>query len=70
MIKLTVTSINQEQTLPKWKPATWEDYLADCEDPNIGEVRLFFDHSRQFIPRKMRIFVMFPMITKVIATQE
>lgn len=40
-----ITSIDQENTLLKWKKATWEDYLAYCEDPNIGEVRLFFDRG-------------------------
>lgn len=49
MTQLTVTSTNQSNILPKWKPATWEDYLAYCEDPNIGEVRLFFDRGYLFV---------------------
>ncbi len=33
-------------TVPVWKPATWEDYLAYRDDPTIDRVRLFFyqDH--------------------------
>lgn len=49
MTQLTVNSTNQEQALPKWKPATWEDYIAYGEKPNIGEVRLFFNQKYLFV---------------------
>lgn len=44
-----INSIAQDNVLPKWEKATWEDYLAYCEDPNIGEVRLFFDRGYLFL---------------------
>ena len=36
------TIINtQFDRIPQWQKATWEEYLAYCEEPNIGEVRVF-----------------------------
>lgn len=29
-------------TLPLWKPATWEDYLRERDDPTTERVRLYF----------------------------
>lgn len=31
--------------LPEWQPATWQDYLAACEAPNLERVRLFFNRG-------------------------
>jgi Uma2 family endonuclease len=45
MNSTTVTSPNLSDNLPQWKPATWEDYLAYCEDPSLDEVRLFFNQG-------------------------
>lgn len=45
MTSTTVTSPNLSDNLPQWKPATWEDYLAYCEDPSLDEVRLFFNQG-------------------------
>ncbi len=36
-------------TLPVWKSATWEDYLAYRDDPNIERIRLFFFQDRLLI---------------------
>jgi len=27
---------------PQWQPATWEDYLAICDDPTLEQIKLFF----------------------------
>ncbi|MFB8788760.1 MAG: Uma2 family endonuclease [Potamolinea sp.] len=45
MNSTTVTSPTLSDNLPQWKPATWEDYLAYCEDPSLDEVRLFFNQG-------------------------
>jgi Uma2 family endonuclease len=34
--------ITQVGETPKWQVATWEDYIAACEDPNLEEARIFF----------------------------
>jgi len=49
MTSTTVTSPNLSDNLPQWKPATWEDYLAYCEDPSLDEVRLFFNQGYLFV---------------------
>lgn len=49
MTSRTVTSPNLSDNLPQWKPATWEDYLAYCEDPSLDEVRLFFNQGYLFV---------------------
>ncbi|MEG3931823.1 MULTISPECIES: Uma2 family endonuclease [unclassified Microcoleus] len=28
--------------IPQWQAATWEDYVAACEDPSLEEARIFF----------------------------
>jgi len=36
-------------TIPKWIPATWEDYLAYADDPTPERVRLFFNYEYLFV---------------------
>lgn len=49
MTPITVASPTTSNAIPKWQPATWEDYLAYCEDPNLDEVRLFFNQGYLFV---------------------
>ena len=49
MNPITVTSRTTSDSIPRWQPATWEDYLAYCEDPNLDEVRVFFNQGYLFI---------------------
>ncbi|MGD2180444.1 Uma2 family endonuclease [Lusitaniella coriacea] len=30
-------------SIPQWQPATWKEYLAYVEDPNVEEIRVFFN---------------------------
>jgi Uma2 family endonuclease len=48
MAPTTVISTTKS-TLPKWIPATWEDFIAYCEDPTLDEVRVFFDRGYLFV---------------------
>jgi Uma2 family endonuclease len=32
----------QTSAIPQWQPATWEDYLAACENQKLEEARIFF----------------------------
>jgi Uma2 family endonuclease len=34
--------VSQVGEIPQWQAATWEDYLAACEDPSLEEARIFF----------------------------
>ena len=34
--------VSQVGEIPKWQAATWEDYIAACEDPSLEEARIFF----------------------------
>jgi Uma2 family endonuclease len=34
--------VSQVGELPQWQVATWEDYVAACEDPSLEEARIFF----------------------------
>ena len=44
------TIINtQFDRIPQWQKATWEEYLAYCEEPNIGEVRVFYNNGDLFV---------------------
>lgn len=38
-----------EIRLPEWKPATWEDFIAYCEDPNLDNIRVFFNEGYLFV---------------------
>lgn len=49
MTPTTVSSHTLSNAIPKWKPATWEDYLTYCEDPNLDEVRVFFNQGYLFV---------------------
>lgn len=35
--------------LPKWIPATWDDYLVYRDDPTSERVRLFFNGNYLFV---------------------
>jgi Uma2 family endonuclease len=48
MASTTVTSTTQS-ALPQWIPATWDDFIAYCEDPTLDEVRVFFDRGYLFV---------------------
>lgn len=34
--------VSQVDEIPQWQAATWEDYVAACEDPSLEEARIFF----------------------------
>lgn len=34
--------VSQLGEIPQWQAATWEDYVAACEDPSLEEARIFF----------------------------
>lgn len=34
--------VSQVGEIPQWQAATWEDYVAACEDPSLEEARVFF----------------------------
>ena len=34
--------VSQVGEIPQWQAATWEDYVAACEDPSLEEARIFF----------------------------
>ena len=34
--------VSQVGEIPQWQAATWEDYIAACEDPSLEEARIFF----------------------------
>ena len=34
--------VSQVGKIPQWQAATWEDYVAACEDPSLEEARIFF----------------------------
>ena len=38
-----------DSPLPRWKPATWENYLAYRDNPTPERVRLFFDQGYLFV---------------------
>jgi hypothetical protein len=48
MNPITVTSPTTSNSILRWQPATWEDYLAYCEEPNLDEVRVFFNQGYLF----------------------
>jgi Uma2 family endonuclease len=43
------TSAEVQTILPKWQPATWEDYLAYYDNPAFERARLFFNQGCLFI---------------------
>ena len=50
MSNLTPTATRIEpDAIPKWQPATWEDYLAYRDDPTSEKVRLFFNQGYLFV---------------------
>ncbi|HEY9638290.1 MAG TPA: Uma2 family endonuclease [Coleofasciculaceae cyanobacterium] len=49
MTPITVASRTTSNAIPRWQPATWEDYLACCDNPNLEEVRLFFNQGYLFV---------------------
>ncbi len=34
--------VSQVGEIPQWQAATWEDYVAACEDPSLEEARIFY----------------------------
>ena len=34
--------VSQVGEIPQWQAATWEDYVASCEDQSLEEARIFF----------------------------
>lgn len=49
MTPITIASYTKSDSFPKWQPAAWEDYLAYCDDPNVDEVRVFFNQGYLFV---------------------
>lgn len=41
---VNATSPQRDRPSP-WQPATWADYLALCDAPNIERIRIFFDEG-------------------------
>ncbi|MCC3532240.1 MAG: Uma2 family endonuclease, partial [Microcoleus sp. PH2017_22_RUC_O_B] len=43
---MTVTTakfiLAEADEIPQWQPATWEDYVAACENPKFEEAIIFF----------------------------
>jgi Uma2 family endonuclease len=46
---LTVSKTEPDTTLPQWQPATWEDYLACCDDPEINWVSIYFNRGHLLV---------------------
>ncbi|GET40950.1 Uma2 family endonuclease [Microseira wollei] len=44
-----IAQIATSTSLPKWEPATWEDYLRYRDDPTLEKVRLFFNQNYLFV---------------------
>jgi Uma2 family endonuclease len=44
-----IAQIETNTSLPKWQPATWEDYLRYRDDPTLERVRLFFNENYLFV---------------------
>ncbi|OKH39981.1 hypothetical protein NIES2119_03250 [[Phormidium ambiguum] IAM M-71] len=38
----SLTSLLDKSAISQWQAATWEDYLAACEDANLESARVFF----------------------------
>ncbi|MBD1930409.1 MULTISPECIES: Uma2 family endonuclease [Cyanophyceae] len=45
----TPKSRHLTSAIPKWQPATWEDYLAYADDPNPEIIGLFFNQGYLFV---------------------
>jgi len=45
----TQKSRHLTSAIPKWQPATWEDYLAYADDLTLERLRLFFDQGYLFV---------------------
>ncbi len=41
----TLATRHPANTLPQWQPATWSEYLADRDEPNLERVKLFFNEG-------------------------
>lgn len=44
-----IAQIVTSTSLPKWEPATWEDYLRYRDDSTLERVRLFFNQNYLFV---------------------
>jgi Uma2 family endonuclease len=44
-----IAQIATSTSLPKWEPATWEDYLIYRDDPTLEKARLFFNENYFFV---------------------
>lgn len=49
MTPTTVAFYPVSDALPRWQIATWDDYERLRDNPNLGEVRLFFDRGYLFV---------------------
>jgi len=50
---MTVTTakfiLPEAGAIPQWQAATWEDYVAACENPSLAEARFFFHEGYLWI---------------------
>jgi len=49
MTAATITKPKIANSLAQWQKATWDDYVAYRDNPNLDEVRLFFNKEYLFI---------------------
>ena len=49
MILTTITKPKIATSIAKWQKATWDDYVAYRDNPNLDEVRLFFNKENLFL---------------------
>jgi Uma2 family endonuclease len=49
MTAATITKPKIANFIPQWQKATWDDYVAYRDNPNLDEVRLFFNQEYLFI---------------------
>lgn len=45
----TVALPNLPSEIPKWQPATWEEYIAYCDEQNSDAIRVFFNEGYLFV---------------------
>ena len=49
MTAATITKPKIANSLAQWQKATWDDYVAYRDNPNLDEVRLFFNQESLFV---------------------
>ncbi len=49
MTAITIAKPKIANPIPQWPKATWDDYVAYRDNPNLDEVRLFFNGGSLFV---------------------